>query len=61
MTTSMILLLRNLRIISPKGKVLKKLPAEQTSIERISIDLKENSDWYLSQNRNDVVQIMRSN
>ena len=48
-------------IISPKGKVLKKLTAEQTSIERISIDLKENSDWYLSQNRNDVVQIMRSN
>lgn len=45
-------------IISPKGKIIKKLPADLESIERISIDLDENSDWYLNQTRRDVVNIV---
>lgn len=45
-------------IISPHGNIIKKLPADIESIERISIDLNENSNWYLSQTRRDVVNIV---
>ncbi|WP_240688161.1 carbon-nitrogen hydrolase family protein [Pseudalkalibacillus hwajinpoensis] len=45
-------------VISPFGNIIKKLPADIDSIERISIDLNENSNWYLSQTRRDVVNIV---
>ncbi|WP_270182346.1 carbon-nitrogen hydrolase family protein [Alkalihalobacillus sp. CinArs1] len=47
-------------IVSPKGKIIKKLQDDVESIERITIDLNENSNWYVNQTRRDVVNIVTS-
>ncbi|RSL28841.1 carbon-nitrogen hydrolase family protein [Salibacterium salarium] len=44
-------------IVSPKGNIVKELVSDIETIERISINLEYNSDWYLSQSRTDLVNI----
>ncbi len=45
-------------VVSPKGKVIKMLEVDYESLERIQIDLSENSNWYLSQGRKDLVDVI---
>ncbi len=45
-------------VISPKGKVINILKVDCESLERIQIDLSENSNWYLSQSRKDLLDVI---
>ncbi|KPB06696.1 carbon-nitrogen hydrolase family protein [Bacillus sp. CHD6a] len=45
-------------VISPKGKVIKTLEVDCETLERIQIDLSENSNWYLSQSRKDLLDVI---
>ncbi|WP_404450156.1 carbon-nitrogen hydrolase family protein [Sutcliffiella horikoshii] len=45
-------------VVSPKGKVIKMLEVDYESIERIQINLSGNSNWYLSQSRKDLLNVI---
>ncbi|WIM93606.1 carbon-nitrogen hydrolase family protein [Actinoplanes oblitus] len=44
-------------VVSPRGEVLAELPAGQRGLLRHTVDLRENSDWYLGQRRADVLSL----
>ncbi len=44
-------------LISPKGEIIQEVISEDKKIIKASIDLTEVSNWYLSQNREDIVKI----
>ena len=44
-------------IISPRGEVLGELPASQPAVLRAVIDTEGVSDWYLSQQRTDLLRL----
>jgi predicted amidohydrolase len=44
-------------VISPRGQVLAELPPAQPGLARVSIDTAECADVYLSQRRDDVLQL----
>lgn len=46
-------------VVSPKGKIIKQLVSNKETLERIKVDLADNSDWYLSQSRTDLVGIVK--
>ncbi|WP_170885613.1 carbon-nitrogen hydrolase family protein [Bacillus alkalicellulosilyticus] len=46
-------------VVSPKGNIVEKLVSEKETIERICINLEDNSDWYLSQSRTDLINIIK--
>lgn len=46
-------------VVSPKGKIIKQLVSNKETLERIKVDLTENSNWYLSQGRTDLVEIVK--
>ncbi|UII58387.1 carbon-nitrogen hydrolase family protein (plasmid) [Cytobacillus spongiae] len=46
-------------IVSPKGSIIKELTPNIETIERININLKQNSDWYLTQSRTDLLKIVK--
>lgn len=43
--------------ISPRGEVLGELPPGDTDILRITVDLEEVANWYLDQQRRDVLHV----
>ncbi|KPL60990.1 carbon-nitrogen hydrolase family protein [Rossellomorea vietnamensis] len=46
-------------IVSPNGSIIKTIPSNIEAIERIQLNLEENSDWYLNQSRSDLVKIAK--
>ncbi|GAA4610174.1 putative amidohydrolase [Actinoplanes octamycinicus] len=44
-------------VVSPRGEVLAEVPAGQRGVVRHTVDLSENSGWYLGQRRQDVVSL----
>ena len=44
-------------IVSPRGQVLAELPPAKPAVLRATIDLDQAADWYLSQRRNDIIQV----
>lgn len=45
-------------IIAPSGQILQELLSPHRAILRYTLDLTQNSNWYLSQRRSDIVNIM---
>lgn len=45
-------------LISPEGEILEEIISEDKKVIKASIDLSKISNWYLSQNREDVVKII---
>ncbi|MDQ0300315.1 putative amidohydrolase [Salibacterium salarium] len=47
-------------VISPKGDIVHRLEDSIETIRKVQIDLSKNSNWYLSQSRTDIVDIVNT-